>query len=214
MTAPHVPSSAGRRRRWPLWLAGLLIVIAAWHLGSGLYIHAKAALGQVLLERAWARTQAGEPQARPWPWADTWPVARLTVPAHDRNLIVLAGATGRTMAWGPGHQHGTASPGAPGLAILGAHRDTHFRFLEGMAPGDVLRVERADGATVSYRVTGTAVVDHRDVTFYADPTRSSLALVTCWPFDAVTTGGPLRYVVEAAAIEAGGGGSAARTVAP
>ena len=200
MTAPHVPSGAGRRRGWPLWLAGLLIVVAVWHFGSGLYIHAKAALGQVLLERAWTRAQAGEPQAPPWPWADTWPVARLTAPAHGRDLIVLAGATARTMAWGPGHLHGTASPGAPGLAILGGHRDTHFRFLEELSPGDILRVETADGEDLAYRVAGTAVVDHRDVTFRIDPARSSLALVTCWPFDAITPGGPLRYVVQADAV--------------
>ncbi|HEU4579859.1 MAG TPA: hypothetical protein VFS67_16480, partial [Polyangiaceae bacterium] len=31
--------------------------------------------GQVLLRRAWAAARAGDEHARPWPWADTWPVA-------------------------------------------------------------------------------------------------------------------------------------------
>ena len=57
-------------------------------LGGGLclaqagLIHAKARLGQALIEGAWQRTLGGEEGVRPWPWADTTPVARLQVPAH------------------------------------------------------------------------------------------------------------------------------------
>lgn len=186
-------------RRWPVYLAGLLLAVAAWQLGSGLYIQAKAALGQLLLERAWARVQAGEAEARPWPWADTWPVARLTAPGHGEDLIVLAGADGGSMAWGPGHLYGTARPGTPGLAVLGGHRDTHFRFLQDVSPGDIIRVETAGGESLAYRVTAMSVVDHRDAAFRVDRGRARLALVTCWPFDAIAPGGPLRYVVEAVA---------------
>jgi sortase A len=200
--AMNRPRAARFRRSLPYWIAGLLLAVAAWQFGSGVSIHAKATLGQVLMERAWARVQAGEAQARPWPWADTWPVARLSAPAHDREMIVLAGADGRTMAWGPGHLHGTAALGEAGLAILGGHRDTHFRFLEDLAPGDILRVETAEGASLAYRVTGESVVHHREAAFAAAPGRRRLALVTCWPFDAIAPGGPLRYVVEA---EAAGG---------
>ena len=192
--------SVGRFCRWPYRIAGLLLAVAAWQLVSGVSIHAKAALGQMLLERAWTRSSAGEADPRPWPWADTWPVARLSVPAHGQDLIVLAGADGGTLAWGPGHLLGTAAPGAVGLAVLGGHRDTHFRFLERIALGDIVRVETANGAVVAYQVTGTSVIDHRDAVLQADPDRPGLALVTCWPFDALTPGGPLRYVVEATAL--------------
>ena len=45
------------------------------------------------------------------------------------------------------------------------------------------------------------VVDHRDVRSIA-PTEgvALLTLVTCYPFDAVVPGGPLRYVVRAVAV--------------
>ena len=46
---------------------------------------------QVLLERAWTRTLADGGAHRPWAWADTAPVARLTAPAHGIGQIVLAG---------------------------------------------------------------------------------------------------------------------------
>ena len=68
----------------------LLALGGAWQLALGAWIPVKAALAQVLLEQAWRRTLAGEVRARPWPWADTWPVAALEV--GGERLIVLADA--------------------------------------------------------------------------------------------------------------------------
>ena len=89
----------------------LLAALGAWELGHGAWIHAKAQLAQYLLQRAWTRTLRGEPASKPWPWADTWPVARLRVPAHGVDLIVLTGVSGLTLAFGPGHAPNSAAPG-------------------------------------------------------------------------------------------------------
>ena len=184
----------GRRTLLPL-AAAVLIGIGLWHTGSAGYIHAKAWLAQVLLERAWTATLAGETHVRPWPWADTWPIARLHVPALGVDRIVLAGASGRTLAFGPGHLDGTAPPGAEGHAVLSGHRDTHFRFLERLAEGSDLRVQRPDGTWRDYRVTATEVIDARRARLADGDGTAALTLVTCYPFDAVRPGGPLRYVV-------------------
>jgi len=93
----------------------VLLLLGVWQAGHGAWIHAKAQLAQYLLQRAWTRTLEGERDARPWPWADTWPVARLRVPAHGVDLIVLDGVSGRTLAFAPGH--GGPLPGMPGTAI-------------------------------------------------------------------------------------------------
>jgi len=198
MTAAACLRALAPRR---LAVAGLL-AIGLWQLGSGLYIPAKAWLAQILIERAWSEARRTGGPVRPWPWADTAPVARLGVPALGIERMVLAGASGRTLAFGAGHAAGTALPGHPGASMIGGHRDTHLRFLEQVAPGTRLTVERPDGVTVAYTVVSTAVADSRDATFSAvadGPPR--LALVTCYPFDAVLPGGPLRYVVEAVAVE-------------
>ena len=188
-------------RRALLAAAGLLATLGLWQAGSGLYIHAKALLAQVLLQRAWERTMAGEEQVRPWPWADTWPVARLEAPGHDADMIVLDGASGRTLAFGPGQSHGFAQIGAPGPALISAHRDTHFSFLRDIEAGDTLRLYTADGALHAYRVAGTEIVDHRDAAIPDDPFASTVTLVTCYPFDSLTAGGPLRFLVHAVAAE-------------
>ena len=175
----------------------LLAALGAWELGHGAWIHAKAQLAQYLLQRAWTRTLRGEPASKPWPWADTWPVARLRVPAHGIDLIVLTGVSGRTLAFGPGHAPNSAAPGEPGTAILTAHRDTHFRFLERLQRGDEILVDVPGRPSGRFRVGELSVVDSRSAVIRTEPGATALVLMTCYPFDALVAGGPLRYVVTA-----------------
>ncbi|MCP4656418.1 MAG: class GN sortase [bacterium] len=166
-------------------------------LGQGGWILVKAGLAQVLLDHAWQRTRDGQRHVTPWPWADTWPVARLRAPRQGVETIVLAGASGAVMAFGPGHLRTSAAPGEPGNCVLTGHRDTHFAFLRHLEPGDEIRLDTPDGARHRYRVTSCLVVDQRE-TAVLDPTPSPvLTLITCYPFNALVPGGPLRYVVRA-----------------
>src|SRR6266480_1849599 len=113
-----------------LVLAGLVLF------GQGAYIHAKALLAQVLLERAFSETIASGREVKPWSWADTWPVARIEVKRLHASTIVLAGSSGQALAFGPGHVERTPDAGERGVAVYSAHRDTHFRFLRDVAIGD------------------------------------------------------------------------------
>jgi len=188
-------------RKLTLAAAALLFLLGAWLVGEGLYIHANAQLAQVLVRGAWERTLAGERQVKPWPWADTWPVARLAVPDRSIDLYVLAGANGRTIAFGPGHMFGTALPGEKGNSVIGGHRDTHLSFLRDAKPGTELRAQRPDGVWRRYRVKATEVLDEKDVWVTRQDGRSRMTLITCYPFDAIRAGGPQRYVVFADAID-------------
>jgi sortase A len=167
--------------------------------GNGVYIYAKAQAAQVLLHAAWSRTQVSGAPFKPWPWADTHPVARLIVPAHDADLLVLSGASGRTLAFGPGHLDGSANPGARGNSVITGHRDTHFRFLRDVAAGDSLIVEGRNGTRRQFHVRRIYVADFHALDIPRDTPVPTLTLVTCYPFDAINPGGPLRYVVVAEA---------------
>jgi sortase A len=173
------------------------LVVAGWHGGHAVWIEAKARLAQHLIHRAWERERTGAGDVRPWPWADTHPVARLFVPGQDVDLVVLAGASGRTLAFGPGHLPATPLPGEDGNAVVSGHRDTHFAFLRRLRVGDRMVVERRDGERRRYVVRRTFVVDHRETWVAEDAGDTRLTLVTCYPFDALRPGGPLRYVVSA-----------------
>jgi len=175
----------------------ILIVAGAIGLIQGGWIWAKAQLAQLLLEEAWSRTQQTSGPAKPWPWADTWPVARLRAPAYGADLIVLSGASGEALAFGPGRVDGSAAPGSRGNLVISGHRDTHFGFLERVVKGDIVVVEDEHGGAHSYRIVNAEVVDSHTHTLRLDGEEARLTLVTCWPFNAVVPGGPLRYVVTA-----------------
>jgi sortase A len=179
-----------------------VLALAAGFLAAGSRIWLKAQLAQFLLRRAWAESQATGRPVKPWPWADTWPVARLSAPGHGVDLVVLAGASGRTMAFAPGHVDGTAPPGAPGNTVVTGHRDTQFRFLRDLAPGDALAVVGRDGRPARYAVVEALVVDARATWVLAETGEARLTLVTCFPFDTLVPGGPLRSVVRAMRQEA------------
>src|SRR3954469_22194879 len=135
-----------------LALAGLLLF------GQGAYIHAKALLAQVLLQRAFAETIATGHITKPWSWADTWPVARIEIKRLGASAIVLAGSSGQGLAFGPGHVELTPDAGERGVAVYSAHRDTHFRFLKHVAIGDEIAVTRSDGKLFRFRADSSLVV--------------------------------------------------------
>ena len=173
-----------------LTLAGLgLTAQAAW-------IPVKAALAQALLERAFARTLTEGRPAKPWPWADTEPVARLTV--AGQSFVALRGGSGQALAFGPGQLDGTPDAGEPGTTVFAAHRDTHFAALGRLVPGDPVAVTRRDGRTIRFRVTGARVAAWDASGIDPEASGRHLALVTCWPLEALQSG-PLRLIVEAVA---------------
>lgn len=182
----------------PAYCCALLLgLIGLWQVGAGLYIHAKAWLAQELIAAAWSRTLDGGTRVRPWPWADTWPVARLRIPARDVDLYVLADASGRSLAFGPGHVAGTAAPGAAGNSMIAGHRDTHLRFLRDLPYGALLRLQTQDGRMHEYRLAETHIIDTRSERLALDTADTTLTLLTCYPFDALVPGGPLRYAAVA-----------------
>ena len=176
--------------------AVVLIAIGFAALGEAAWIRGKAILAQHLLERSWNEARAGQQTPRPWPWADTWPVARLVAPAHDVDVFILSGASLRNLAFAPAHFDGTPLPGETGNAVVAGHRDTHFDFLADLQPGDELIVERTSREKHSFVVTGARIVpsDDRSV-LYATP-EENLTLITCYPFDRLLQA-DRRYIVRA-----------------
>ncbi|PCJ72009.1 MAG: class GN sortase [Rhodobiaceae bacterium] len=177
-----------------------LLVLSGWQAGQGVYMNAKAELAQVLLEDAWEVTKRTGTHVKAWDWADTWPVARISAPRVKGDAIVLAGASGEALAFGPGHLANTPLPGTIGISVIAAHRDTHFEFLKDVEIGDAVHLEAIDGTLHTYIVDDLKVV-HADASgIHPHQGGKRLALVTCFPFG-TTEQGPLRYVVFASVEE-------------
>lgn len=177
------------------WFLAAVSLTAAIFLSDALWIPAKAELAQYLLETAWLRTLEGEPDAKPWPWADTRAVAILEVPRLGLREIVLEGSSGRNLAFGPTVVNTTPLDTTKDR-ILSGHRDTHFSFLKELQTGDLLRLRTVTGIR-EYRVNWQEAIDSRQQQLVIDDNIERLTLLTCFPFDAATTGGPMRWVVTA-----------------
>lgn len=179
----------------------LLLALALFFLGSAFYIPAKAMLAQALLQRAWAETLATHGCInKPWPWSDTWPVSRLIVHAHHIDQIVLEGDTGNSLAFAPGQSVQSFVDKHTGAIMISAHRDTHFRFLQDIALGEIIELQNEEGTIVRYQVQNLQIIDTRYGDLAMPPSGNWLLLVTCYPFDSLQSGGTQRYVVSAEAV--------------
>lgn len=168
-------------------LACLLALAGIVQIGVGLYPWAKGQLAMQLIERSYLDA----PGSRPWPGADFRVVARLDAPRLGVRQYVLDDASARTLAFGPG----LTQRGDDAGIVLSAHRDSHFDWLQQLQRGDVVQFTR-DGHEQRFEVVSLDVVDRRVVALKA-PSAGAMVLTTCWPFDALTAGGDLRYVVTA-----------------
>lgn len=186
-----------RARRVLLASALLLLGAGGVLLARRAGLEAKAILARHLIARAFAgHLRDGRPH-RPWSWADTHPIALLTIERLDVRRIVLAGASGTSMAFGVGHIDGTSRPNGPGNCVLAGHRDRELAFLERLRRGDVLRLRTAN-ALRDYIVDGIAVVPRADAWVLGRTVEDRLTLLTCYPFRGLSRS-PWRYVVTAAA---------------
>ena len=122
-------------------------------------------------------------------------IARLTIPRLGTDLYVVEGDGTQQLRLGPGHLRGTAMPGENGNCIIAGHRDTHFRALKEIQPGDEIKLQTRDGE-YTYRVGGLQVVSPDYTAPLRPTTDAELHLVTCYPFYYLGSA-PKRFIVEA-----------------
>ena len=172
--------------------------------GHGLYMGAKAQLAQALLSKTWAHTLKTGKFTPPWSSLDAYPIAKIGFPYQKKSAIVLSTDSGQALAFGPGLVNDAQSGGS---LVIAAHKNTHFKPLKTLQPGNIVTLETVTNKT-SYTVTDHAIIDTRsdNLTLPALQTHQTtqrpqnLVLVTCYPFDNISFNGPLRYVVYAKAV--------------
>ncbi len=176
--------------------AFLLLAAGSFLLADGCWIRTKAVFAQLLLQHAWEETLETGEWTKAWPWADTWPVARLQMDRLGVDLIVLEGDHGEVLAFGPGHLPESSLPGSGGHCILAGHRDSSFRFLQDLQPGDLLSLQGADGRVHCFEMQSSQV-STAETLYLQQQDSAALTLITCYPFSALQPGTDLRYLVSA-----------------
>ncbi|MGH1470974.1 MAG: class GN sortase [Cellvibrionaceae bacterium] len=175
----------------PKTIVSILLLIAGTILLSKIfYLEGKAIIAQQLLIHSWHKSKEIKRPVKPWMWADIHPVGALRIPRLDIHQIILEGHNGEALAFGPGLIKKESS------MTLAGHRDSHFEFLKDLRKGDNIFIEPMNGKEMTYVIHNMFVQDLREVEYFTLKD-NQLSLITCYPFDSATAGGPLRYIVEA-----------------
>jgi sortase A len=122
-------------------------------------------------------------------------VGMLDVPRLKLSTPVIEGDDDRTLQRAVGHLPDTPLPWEAGNSAIAGHRDGLFRPLKDVRVGDEIRF-RTTREQIRYRVTKTSIVNPDDVSVLEPRPRTTLTLITCYPFYYVGSA-PQRFVVHA-----------------
>jgi sortase A len=123
------------------------------------------------------------------------PLAVLRIPKLHLELPVLDGTDELTLNRGVGRIAGTARPGQEGNIGIAGHRDGFFRGLKDVHIGDTVDLFTDDGSYV-YVIDQILITNPENLSVLAPGPKSSLTLITCYPFYFVGPA-PRRYIVRA-----------------
>ncbi|MCG8493733.1 MAG: sortase [Sneathiellales bacterium] len=177
------------KRFFATFLFVLLMGLALWQLAQAGLLAAKAWAAPVLIERAWNESLEDGERHKPWPWADSSPVARLVVPSKHIERFILQGDNMRNLAFGPVLQKIGSDQ------LLYGHRDTHFGFLQDLHLKDRIGFQKFQGKAEKWHVTEMKTLHKDDFYLEQDKQESRLILVTCYPFDALWPETDMRFIV-------------------
>ena len=185
-------------KRFPVLLLAFTLLLGGGYFGFQAFkIELKARVAQILLQYAWYKTiNTGEDQ-RPWKSFDGVPILRLKIPRHEVDQIVLSGTSGQALAFGPAFHEESVLPGEGGTTVLSSHRDSHGTYIKKLQKGNVIRLQDRSRKWHSYTVEDFAILNVKTDTISAADAGETLLIVTCYPFNALASGTPLRYVVSA-----------------
>ena len=192
------PSATLLKRKISILLLIFLLLAGGGYFAVAAFkIEIKARLAQVLLQHAWHKTiKTGEDQ-RPWKSFDGVPILRLTIPSHEVDQIVLAGTSGQALAFGPAFHNESKLPGKVWTTVLSSHRDSHGIYIKQLQKGDAIKLQDRFQQWHSYTIEDFSILNVKTDTISAADAGEALLIVTCYPFNALASGTPLRYVVSA-----------------
>ncbi|HFC30949.1 MAG TPA: class GN sortase [Oceanospirillales bacterium] len=171
----------------------ILFSLGFWQVSFSAYMLAKAYFSQYLIQQAWQQTLIDNKQYKPWTWADTYPIAEMEIPRINKKSYILQGSSGRNLAFSATHISQSGMPEDNKSMIIAGHRDSHFSYLKHVIQGDEIIV-KTTSHSYHYIISKIAIIDSTKQKLNIH-NQKELILVTCYPFDAINSGGKLRYVI-------------------
>ncbi len=125
-------------------------------------------------------------------------LGRLEIVRLGMSTLVVEGDDDASLSLAAGHVPGTPAIGAFGNSVIAGHRDTSFQPLRKIRLGDRIRID-TDKSYI-YVVSSLRIVDPDDISVLRSGEKSTLTMITCYPFRYVGPA-PKRFVVTARKVE-------------
>jgi len=184
---------ATRLATWVLLASGLIA------LGYAAYVvadaHAYQATEQKRFEQASNNAAVVPPSNRVTALPEGEVIGEIQIRRLGLTAVVAQGESAATLQRAVGHLSYTALPGELGNVVLAGHRDTFFRPLKGVRPGDAITLKTQEG-DFEYLVESSAVVRPSNIQVLEPTGGRTLTLITCFPFSYVGSA-PDRFIVRA-----------------
>lgn len=179
-------------------LIWILLALAIFFIGTAFYIPAKAMLSQSLLQRSWTRTVAEQGGInKPWPWSASWPVARLRIPEHGIDELVLEGENLHSRHHLPDTGMFSTQDRNTGTVMIDAEGRKNSRLLKSIALGEYFQLQDDTGASAFYRVEDLQIIDIRYGAISMPRHGKWLLLIARYPSGVGADDSGKRYVVSA-----------------
>ena len=164
------------RQIWASLLLGLGIVLLVATAAAYTWM----SLEQRRLAAEWRTQNLASAVAVPSAAPNSDAVTLLVIPKIDLQAAILDGTNRRALLLAPGHIENTAWPGDPGNAVIAAHRDSFFRHIHELVPGDDIYVRRS-AREYRYSVAEKLIVSPDDIAVTYPTKDTRLTLITCYP---------------------------------
>ena len=184
------------KRKLSISLLALLLLAGGGYFSfQAIKIEVKATVAQVLLDYSWNKSLKENKPYKPWPSFDGSPILKLEIPRYNISQIVLEGTSGQALAFGPAFHKETYLPSSNKITAISSHRDSHGEYIKNLEIGDILKLQDLDKNWHTYKIEEFLIVNVKEAVTINKKNR--LLLITCYPFDALLSGTPLRYIVSA-----------------
>lgn len=101
------------------------------------------------------------------------------------DVVVVMGTSESSLSKGPGVFYGGALPGQTGNTSIAGHRTSHgapFRDIDKLNTGEEIVLKTTYG-DFRYRVTGSEIINPKDVRVLSDKSGADLTLIACHPLN-------------------------------
>jgi LPXTG-site transpeptidase (sortase) family protein len=109
----------------------------------------------------------------------------ITSEEGELDVVVVMGTSESSLSKGPGVFYGGALPGQRGNTSIAGHRTSHgapFRDIDKLSVGEGITIKTEYG-DFRYRVTGSEIINPKEVRVLSDKSGADLTLIACHPLN-------------------------------